>query len=113
MQLLYDDLRERPQDLSLHARLHKLLLAEGSTPRIEDHTEKYLELLVKSQNWREALDLVGEALARRADWSPRPVEIYCPTGARCAAEGQAAASGGPDSGFDKKYPNHPDIPQIY
>jgi tetratricopeptide (TPR) repeat protein len=111
--LLNDDLRERPQDLSLHARFHKLLLAEGSTLRIEDHTEKYLNLLVKSQNWHEALAMAEEALARRADWTPRQIEHVAPLARAALQKGRAQLAATLIRGFDKKNPNHPDIPQVY
>jgi tetratricopeptide (TPR) repeat protein len=111
--LLNDDLRQRPNDLSLHARLHKLLLAENYTPKIEDHTEKYIAMLVKSQNWREAFDLVEEALARRADWSPRQVESIAPLARAALQKGRPQLAAILIRGFDKKYPNHPDVPQIY
>jgi tetratricopeptide (TPR) repeat protein len=111
--LLHHDLRERPNDLSLHARLHKLVIAEGSSLRIDDHTDKYLNLLVKSQNWREALELYEGGVARRPGWAPRD-------GATAAALAQAALrSGKPQlagvliKGFDKKFQNHPDIPKVY
>jgi tetratricopeptide (TPR) repeat protein len=111
--LLNDDLRERPNDLSLHARLHKLLLAENYGPKVEDHTEKYLALLVKSQNWREALDLVEEALARRADWTPRQAESIAPLARAALQKGRPQLAATLIRGFDKKHPNHPDVPQIY
>jgi hypothetical protein len=111
--LLNDDLRQRPSDLSLHARLHKLLLAENYVPRIEDHTEKYLALLAKSQNWREALDLVEEALARRADWKPRQAETIAPLARAALQKGKPQLAATLIRGFDKKHPHHPDIPQIY
>ncbi|MEO8187084.1 MAG: hypothetical protein ABI580_06940, partial [Burkholderiaceae bacterium] len=76
--LLSHDLSERPNDLSLHARLHRLLVAENSTPRIEHHTDSYLKLLVKSENWREAIELAEDAKARRVDWMPRDVDLIAP-----------------------------------
>jgi hypothetical protein len=111
--LLNDDLRQRPYDLSLHARLHKLLLAENYTPKIEDHTEKYIAMLVKSQNWREALDLVEEALARRADWAPRQAESIAPLARAALQKGRPQLAATLIRGFDKKHPHHPDVPQIY
>jgi tetratricopeptide (TPR) repeat protein len=111
--LLNDDLRQRPNDLSLHARLHKLLLAENYTPKIEDHTEKYLAMLVKSLNWREALDLVEDALGRRADWVPRQAESIAPLARAAQQKGRPQLAATLIRGFDKKHPNHPDIPQIY
>lgn len=111
--LLNDDLRERPQDLSLHARLHKLLLAEGDALRIEDHSQKHLNLLVKTQNWSEALELVEEALQRRGDWTPRTVANIAPLARAALQKGKAPLAGTLIRGFDKKNPNHPDIPQVY
>ena len=113
IELLNADLSQRPNDLSLHARLHKLLLAENYAPRVEDHTEKYVALLVKSQNWHEALELVEEALARRADWAPRRTESIAPLARAAVQKGRPQLAATLIRGFDKKHPNHPDIPQIY
>jgi tetratricopeptide (TPR) repeat protein len=113
IELLNADLSQRPNDLSLHARLHKLLLAENYAPRVEDHTEKYVALLVKSQNWHEALELVEEALARRADWAPRRTESIAPLARAALQKGRPQLAATLIRGFDKKHPNHPDIPQIY
>jgi hypothetical protein len=113
IKLLQQDLQDRPNDLSLHARLHKLVIAEGSGLRIDDQTDKYLNLLVKSQNWSEALQLYQDGVARRPEWSPRE-------GATVAALAQAALRAGKPQiagvlikGFDKKFLNHPDTPKVY
>ncbi len=113
IELLSEDLKERPNDLSLHARYHRLLLAEGSTLRIEDHTDKYVNLLVKSQNWREALELYEEAIGRRADWAPRDVATIVPLAQAALRAGKAREAGLLIRGFDKKYPRHADIPRAY
>lgn len=111
--LLGHDLAQRPNDLSLHARLHKLLLAENYLPRVEDHTDRYIALLANTQNWREALELVEEALARRADWTPRKVESIAPLARAALQKGKPQLAATLIRGFDRKHPNHPDIPQIY
>lgn len=113
IELVAEDLRERPNDLSLHARFHRLVVAEGSTPRIEDHTEKYLTLLVKSQNWREALELYEEAIGRRADWTLREVMNVVPLAQAALRAGKPREAGLLIRGFDKKYPNHPDTARAY
>ena len=113
IELLSEDLRDRPSDLSLHGRYHRLLLAEGSTVRIEDHTDKYMTLLVKSQNWREALDLYDEAISRRADWAPRDVSNIVPLAQAALRAGKPREAGLLIRGFDKKYPQHADIPRAY
>jgi hypothetical protein len=111
--MLNDDLRDRPSDLSLHARLHKLLLLEGSAPRIEDHTERYIELLIKSDNAREALPLVEEAFGRKADWEPRKIEHVAPLASAALEAGKPQLAARLIRGFDRKHRMHPDIPRIY
>ena len=111
--LLSHDLSERPNDLSLHARLHRLLVAENSTPRIEHHTDSYLKLLVKSENWREAIELVEDAKARRAEWAPRDVDLVAPLAQAAMRLGKPQLAGQLIKGFDKKHNVHADIPKIY
>jgi hypothetical protein len=113
IEVINDDLRDRPQDLSLHARLHKLLLLEGYRPRIEDHTEKYLNLLMKTDNAREALPLAEEALGRDAAWKPRTVEHVVPLARAAMAASKPQLAAQLIKGFDKKHRMHPDIPAVY
>ena len=111
--LLSHDLSERPNDLSLHARLHRLLVAENSTPRIEHHTDSYLKLLVKSENWREAIELIEEAKARRPEWAPRDVDLVAPLAQAAMRLGKPQLAGQLITGFDKKHSVHVDIPKEY
>ena len=84
-----------------------------TTRRASRITPKVPALLVKSQNWREALDLVEEALARRADWAPRRAESIAPLARAAVQKGRPQIAATLIRGFDKKYPGHPDIPQVY
>lgn len=113
IEVINDDLRERPHDLSLHARLHKLLLAEGYRPRIEDHTEKYINLLMKTDNAREALPLVEEAFGRDAAWSPRELSHVVPLARAALGASKPQLAAQLIRGFDKKHKMHPDIPAVY
>ncbi len=111
--LLSHDLSERPNDLSLHARLHRLLIAENSTARVEHHTDAYLKLLVKSENWREAIELVEDAKARRAEWAPRDVDLIAPLAQAAMRQSKPQLAGQLIKGFDKKHAVHADIPRVY
>ncbi len=111
--MLNDDLRDRPNDLSLHARLHKLLLIEGSAPRIEDHTERYLDLLIRSDNAKQALPLAEEAYGRKADWEPRKLEHVALLAQAALEVGKPQLAARLIRGFDKRHRMHPDIPRIY
>ncbi len=113
IEMLNDDLRDKPSDLGLHARLHKLLLIEGATPRIEDHAERYTELLVKTDNAREALPLVEAAFARRSDYEPRDLTLVVPLARAALGAGKPKLAAALIRGFDKRHKMHPDIPHIY
>ncbi|MDQ3214645.1 MAG: hypothetical protein M3P99_00985, partial [Pseudomonadota bacterium] len=93
--------------------LHRLLIAENSGPRIENHTDTYLALLVKSENWREAIELVEDALARRADWAPRDIDHIAPLAQAAIRNSKPQLAGRLIKGFDKKHAVHADIPKVY
>jgi hypothetical protein len=111
--LMSEDLRERPNDLSLHARFHRLLVAEGDARRVEDHADQYMTLLVKSQNWPEAIELYEDTIARRSDWTMGEVGNIVPLAQAALRVGKPKIAGRLVRAFDRKYPNHPDIPRAY
>ncbi len=113
MDLIAEAMRERPNDLSLHVRMHTLLLHEGSAPRIEAHAGRYLELLLAKSNLKEALALYEETRARFPDFVPLDV------GRLPQLAGAAIDALKPElaarivRGFDKKFPSHPKVPDVY
>jgi hypothetical protein len=111
--MLNGDLRDRPNDLGLHARLHKLLLIEGAAPRIDDHAERYIELLVKTDNAREALPMVEAQFGRRPDYEPRELALVAPLARAALGAGKPKLAAALIRGFDKRHRMHPDIPQVY
>lgn len=113
IEMINDDLRNRPNDLSLHQRLHKLLLIEGYAPRIESHTERYLDLLMRTDNAREALPLVEEAFQRNPSYEPRELAHVVPLARTALAAGQPQLAAQLIRGFDKKHRMHPEIPYVY
>jgi hypothetical protein len=113
MDLLSDEMRLRPADLSLHVRMHTLLLHEGSSPRIEAHAERYLELLLDASNFKEALALYEQTKARLPAFTPRdPARLPQLAGAAIEALKPDLAAQ-LVRGFDRKYPAHPRIPDVY
>jgi tetratricopeptide (TPR) repeat protein len=113
MELLSDEMRIRPADLSLHVRMHTLLIHEGSRPRIEAHSERYLELLLASSNFKAALALYEETQAMIPGFTPHdPARLPQLAGAAIdALKPDLAAQ--LIRGFDRKYPGHPKIPDVY
>jgi len=113
MELISDEMRSRPNDLSLHVRMHKLLIHEGSRPPIEAHADRYLELLMAKSNFPEALALYEETTKMFPEFTPHDV------GRLPQLAGAALDALKPDlaahliRGFDRRYPGHPKIPDVY
>ena len=113
IELLNEDLRERPNDLSLHVRLHTLLLHEGSAPRIQEHAERYLELLLTASNFKEALKFFEQTRERIPSFGPRDPGRLPQLAAAAIEAGKTPLAAELIRGFDRKYPGHPKIPDVY
>jgi tetratricopeptide (TPR) repeat protein len=111
--LLAEDLSDRPNDLGLHGRYHRLLAAHGDAALIESHADQYMTLLVKSQNWREAIELFEDTVARSPEWAMREVGNIVPLAQAALRSGNPKLAGRLVRAFDRKHPNHPDIPRAY
>jgi hypothetical protein len=113
IEMLNADLADRPADLSLHLRLHRLLLAEGAQARIEDHAQRYLELLTKSGNLREALDLVEQMVQRFPSFEPQPADRLVPLARAALEHSRLKLATHLVRGFDQRFRGHPDVPSAY
>jgi len=111
--LLAEDLRDRPNDLALHGRYHRLLVADGDAAHIESHADQYMTLLVKSQNWREAIELYEDTVARSPEWTMREVGNIVPLAQAALRSGNPKVAGRLVRAFDRRHPNHPDVPRAY
>lgn len=111
--LVGEALADKPNDLSLHGRMRRLLLAENDVARLEEHCDRYLALLVKSGNLDEALALVDEEMARREGYRPREA-AQIPVLARHALErGKFKLASDLVRGFDKRFPGAAETAQVY
>lgn len=111
--LVGEALVDKPNDLSLHGRMRRLLLAENDAVRLEEHCDRYLALLVKSGNLDEALALVEEEMARREGYRPREAG-QIPVLARQALErAKFKLAAELVRGFDKRFPGAAETAQVY
>jgi hypothetical protein len=111
--LVGEDLVDRPNDLSLHARMRRLLQAEGEGARLDEASDRYLALLVKSGNFDEALQVCTEEAQRRPAWQPAAAELVVPLARRALERGRYEQAGALLRGFDKRWPGHADLPEVY
>ncbi len=111
--LVGEDLAERPNDLSLHGRLRRLLIADGDASRLDELSERYLGLLVRSGNLDEALQVLAEETERRAGWQLNEAGLVVPLARRSLERGRFEQAGALLRGFDKRWPGHADLPEVY
>jgi hypothetical protein len=113
IELVRSDLSERPNDLALNGRLLRLLLADGSGPLVEDHTQRYLALLVRSGNLREALALLDETWQRTPTFEPGNPQDVAPLARAAVSAARLSVAARLVRGFDRRHPGHADIPAVY
>lgn len=111
--LVSEDLAERPNDLSLHARLRRLLQADGDSARLDELGDRYLALLVKSGNLDEALQVLAEEAGRRPGHALQEADLVVPLARRALELGRYEQAGALLRGFDKRWPGHADLPEVY
>ena len=113
LDLAYEDVRTAPDDLGAHRRYHALLLLGGQTDRLAAHGRRYLSALLDKSRGDEALQVYRALVERVPEFAPeRPSELL--RLARAARQGRDYAYAlGLIKGFDKRFPRHPEIPDVY
>jgi hypothetical protein len=111
--LVREEMSARPGDLSLHARMHTLLLHEGSRPRIEEHAQRYLERLLVAGNVKDALALLEQTRAAFADFGPRDPGRLPQLAAAALDADKPRLAADVVRGFDSRNPGHPAIPDVF
>lgn len=111
--LVSEALTEKPNDLSLHARLRRLLVAQNDALRLEEHSDKYLALLVRSGNQGEALALVEDEAGRRGAFQPREAALIPPLARHALDHGKPQLAAALLRGFDKRFPGAPETVEVY
>jgi tetratricopeptide (TPR) repeat protein len=111
--LINDELAQRPNDVSLHSRLHVLLLQEGLKTKIESHAARYFDLLMDASNIREAMALWEQTRAMIPDFTPRDPAHLTVLARDALAEGRLQLAADLVRGFDRRFPAHPAIPDAY
>ena len=111
--LAYEAQRVAPDEVAPNSRYHKLLALAGQNDRLLTHSRRYLSLLLEKNLGDEALTLFRDMQQRDAAYAPeQPAQLLR------LAEAARRRREFPEAlalirGFDKRFPNHPDIPSVY
>ena len=113
LDLAYEAQRVAPDEIAPNSRYHKLLALAGKNDTLLTHSKRYLTLLLQKMRGDEALDLFRNMQQRDAAYTPEmPGQLLeLAQVARKRREYEQALA--LIRGFDKRFPNHGDIPAVY
>ncbi len=111
--LAHDAQRKAPDDVAAQAAYHTLLRLAGRKHRLLAHARRYLTLLLQRAQGDEAYALYCEMRERDSRFQPdQPGQLLrlAEVARRRSDYAQALAL---IKGFDRRFPNHPEIPAVY
>lgn len=111
--LAYEQQRNEPGNIVVQERYHKLLLLRDKPAATLAHGKRFITLLLSRDQGLKAFEVFKTCRELQADFLPEnPGEIFkLAQLAKGAREYDLAL--GLVKGFDKRYPNHPDVPGVY
>ncbi|MFZ6721691.1 hypothetical protein [Undibacterium sp. Ji49W] len=112
IRLLEDEMRYDRNNLSMNERLYQLLQRKDDEKRILDQGRRYMLALSKATYHEKALHLLSELKKRDPAFDILGDNVLQMAGTALAARDFKGAMN-LIQGFDKKYPDHADIPAVY
>ena len=110
---LLEDMRHQRNDIPKNQKLHRLYLTLGNAEKTLAHAQKLIGLLVTAGQADVAYELLVKVKALSADFAIPDASMIFPLADIAKRRHNAALALTLISGFDKKNPEHADIPDIY
>ena len=108
-----DLMRQDPFDPDLNTRLHTLYVQQGDTAATLMHGQQWLTALVRDGQERPALAALREMLQVSPNFAVQDSDVLLPTARVAVQDGDTALAASLLHGFDKLYPDHKDLPDVY
>ena len=110
---LKDDMRYNRTDINANQKLHKLYLALGENDKTLPHAQQLITWLLAADQTAAALDVLQRMRGIDANFTVPDAGAVLPLAEAAKARRNAPLAMEMIKGFDKKNPNHRDIPNIY
>lgn len=108
-----DEMRYDRTDVGLNRRLHELYVAKGDPALIVRHGHQFLDGLIRAGNNDEAFDLLTKLEGLDATFAPADNKAILPLAIAAHRRRHFQKALTLLKGFDRRYPNHPHIPDVY
>ena len=112
LRYVHDAMRYDKLNPDMNERLHELYKLKGEPEKTVTHGQQYLQSLVTSKRGPKALTLLKKLREIDPKFEPHAdARLGLATAAMAARDTNGAVE--LVKGFDKRFPNHPDIPAVY
>jgi len=111
--LLREELRINWDRNDLHERYQKLLVALGKKDLAADHARDFIGKLVLDKKLFQAMDLCEQGLKADPAFQPKNADHVYELAAAASLANRHKLALDLMRGFDKRYPGHKHIPQVY
>ena len=113
LDLAYEAQRTAPDEIAPNSRYHKLLALAGKNDTLLTHSKRYLTLLLQKMRGDEALNLFQSMQQRDSAYTPELPGQLLELAQVARKRREYPQSLDLIRGFDKRFPNHADIPAVY
>lgn len=107
-----DRMRYDRLDPALNTRLHALYLQQGDTTATLTHGQQWLSALAKAKQGKQAVAALNKMLALDPNFVVADGDAILPTAQAALDLREAALAVKLLKGFDKRFPQHPDLPAV-
>jgi tetratricopeptide (TPR) repeat protein len=108
-----DEMRYDRLDADLNTRLHALYLKQGDRAETLVHGQQWLTALVRDGQGKHALAALRTMLRLSPDFAVQDSNVLLPTAQAAMQDGDRELAVSLLRGFDKRFPEHKDLPGVY
>jgi tetratricopeptide (TPR) repeat protein len=108
-----DEMRYNRFDIALNRRLHELYVTKGNNTQTLAHGPQYLDALMREQKYDEALALLSKMEAMDPAFAPEDGDVILPLALAAYKKKDFQKALALVKGFDRRYPKHQHIPDVY
>jgi hypothetical protein len=108
-----DEMRYDRLDPDLNDQLHALHLRLGDREQTLAHGQQWLKALVRAERMKPAFTALQKLRSMDAGFTPHDPDCIMPLARRALEQDERAVAASLLNGFDKRFPEHKDLPVVY
>lgn len=106
-------LHDSPDSLAEHRRYHRLLMLDADRQELQAHGQQFVALLLKNRSPSEALQVYQDCVQGAPGYVPASAVVTLVLAKSAWKNHDSALTLQLLRGFDKRFPNHPLVPEAY